>query len=189
MLQELGATQGVERESRSREPSLNRPEREVIPAPLKFGWDSVAKVISEPNWNDLVRSHWDELAVTKDDCPLDVDYDLALRLEAEGIFRIWTARDGKTLVGYIGWLIRPHFHYRSTLHATEDLYLLAPAYRQGSNGYRFFKSSIEALKPLGVKRVMLHRKIHQDGRGGERQGKFFARLGFFDSDIVSIRIL
>ena len=127
---------------------------------LTFQWEPVSEAFKAPNLRDLLLEHYEELAVTKEDCPLDPDFGRFVELAALGLFRTWTARDGGTLVGYIGWFIQPHLHYRSTLHAVEDLFLLTASHRRGLQGYRMFTESLAALKALGVKRVMTHRKLH-----------------------------
>lgn len=160
----------------------------MVTAKLKFGWEPCRVLFDEPNLWDLLHAHWQELAVTKDDCPLDPDFQRFVELEDAGLFRIWAARDDKMLVGYIGWFIQPHFHYRTTLHAAEDLYLLSAPYRRGLNGYRMFTTSIDALRELGVKRCICHSKVHFEAeRGG--LDRFLGRLGFKHTDNFWIKIL
>lgn len=101
---------------------------------------------------------------------------------------MWAARDDKTLVGYIGWFVQGHLHYRSTLTAVEDLYLLSAPYRRGMAGQRMFTTALDALRELGVKRVMLHSKVHfERERGGI--DKFLVRLGFENTDLLWSRML
>lgn len=125
--------------------------------------------------------------------PLDPDYDLCLTLEANGRFRGWTARDGKLLVGYMAWLIQPHLHYRSTLTAIDDLFLLSPAYRRGLNGYRMWTSALAALEGLGVRRVIAGDKVHWSGDrqalGQPGMDVLFQRLGFIMTDRIWSRML
>lgn len=127
---------------------------------LTFGWESVRVLFAEPNLADLLRAHWEELAVTKEDCPLDPDFKRFVELEDLGIFKVWAARDGATLAGYLAWFIQPHLHYRSTLHAVEDLFLLSAPYRRGLAGYRMFTSVFDALRELSVRRCIVHEKVH-----------------------------
>ena len=155
---------------------------------LRFGWEHFCDLLDEPNLDDLLRSHWLELGVHKDEMSLDPDYARFVQLEEAGLFRVWTARDGKTLAGYMGWFIQPHLHYKSTLTAVEDLYMLAPAYRRGMNGVRLFATAFDALRELGVKRVICHSKEHFEAdRGGLE--RFFARLGFERTDVIWSRML
>ena len=155
---------------------------------MKFGWTPLRQVFAEPNFHDLILAHHAELGVTKEACPLDPDYARAVACEDAGVFRAWTAYDGKTLAGYLAWFIQPHLHYKSTLHAVEDLYLLSTPYRRGMTGYRLFTTSLTALKALGVKRCILHTKVHfAHERGG--LDRFMVRLGFENTDSIWIKIL
>ncbi len=157
-------------------------------ADLTFSWEPCRTLFAEPNIDELLRSHWDELGVTKEDCPLDPDFKRFMELEDMGLFRVWAARDGPLLVGYLAWFLQPHLHYRTTMHAVEDLFLLAQPYRKGLAGYRMFTTAIDALRALGVKRCICHSKVHfQAERGG--LAKFFGRLGFRHTDDLWIRML
>jgi GNAT superfamily N-acetyltransferase len=155
---------------------------------LVFQWESVRSVIVEPNWRDLLAEHWEALAVHKDQMALDVDYQRVVALYDSGMFRCWTARCNGLLVGYIAFFIQPHLHYRKTLTAVEDLFMLSAPYRKGTNGVRLFTTAIDALREVGVKRVILHTKKHfQAERGG--LDKLFTRLGFEATDIIYSRML
>lgn len=155
---------------------------------ISFQWEPAKRVMDDPEWTPLMLDHWEELAVHKDQMPLDPDYAEYLRADDLGFFRIWTARDEKMLVGYIGFWIRPHAHYKSTLTAVEDLYMLSPAYRKGMTGYRLFTTAFEALKERGVKRIFCHEKVHfETQRGGV--GKLLKRMGFIHTDNLYSKML
>ncbi len=148
---------------------------------LTFGWQPCRVLFDEPHLWDLLRAHWQELGAPAGQATLDPDFARFVQLEDLGLFRVWAARDGATLAGYIGWFIQPHLHYRSTLYAVEDLFLLEASYRRGLNGYRMFTTAIDALRDLGVKRCIVHEKVHFEAeRGG--LGRFFQRLGFRHTD-------
>ena len=156
--------------------------------PLKFGWESCRVLFAEPNLGELLMAHWNELGLHHENCPLDPDFERFIELEDLGLFKVWAGRDGDKLVGYLGFFIQPHLHYRTTLHAAEDLFLLAKPYRKGLAGYRMFTTAIDALRELGVKRCILHAKVHFEAeRGG--LAKFFQRLGFTHTDELFIKIL
>jgi L-amino acid N-acyltransferase YncA len=155
---------------------------------VTFQWESCRKLFAEPNLWDLLRAHHDELGVTKEDCPLDPDFERFIQLEALGLFFAWAARQEGKLVGYIGFFVQPHLHYRSTMHAVEDLFLLEKEHRKGLTGYRMFKEALSSLEEMGVKRVLCHSKVHfAPERGG--LVKFFTRLGFVHTDNFYVKIL
>lgn len=159
------------------------------PGNVTFGWEPVRTIYAEPNFRDLLQEHWEGLAVHKDEMPLDPDFDRFAQLEDMGIFKVWAARSANgMLVGYFGLFIQPHIHYKTTLTAVEDLYLLSAPYRRGMTGFRFFKTAIAALKELGVKRVILHDKVHFAADRGTL-GRFFERLGFEHTDRLWSRML
>ena len=148
---------------------------------ISFQFEPARRVMADPDFTPLMLDHWEELGVHKDQMPLDPDWDEYMAADDKGYFRIWTARDGTMLVGYLGFWIRPHAHYRSTLTAVEDLYMLSPAYRKGMTGYRMFSTAIEALRERGVKRAFFHDKVHfETQRGGV--GKLLRRMGFIHTD-------
>jgi GNAT superfamily N-acetyltransferase len=155
---------------------------------LTFGWMPVREALAAPNLPDLIRAHWDELAVHKTEMVLAPNYQRFAELGDVGQFRVWAAKDGKTLVGYVGFFVQPHIHYQNTLTAVEDLFLLSAPYRKGGNGLKMFSTAIDALRELGVKRVILHSKVHfEKERGG--LGRFFQRLGFEHTDNIYSRML
>jgi GNAT superfamily N-acetyltransferase len=154
---------------------------------ITYRWEPCRKLFAEPNLRDLLAAHYQELAVPGDGplVPLDPDFNRYIQLEDLKLFRVWTARDGKTLVGYIAWYIHPHLHHRGRLCAIDELYWLAPEYRRGLIGYRLFSTAIAALKELGVFRIIVHAKVHfAQERGG--LGRFFTKLGFQHSDDVYV---
>lgn len=163
-------------------------ERPAVQSKVTFQWERLSRILAEPNINDLLQAHWHELGVHKEQMPLDPDYEFMLKANETNFFMVWAARDGKTLVGYLAWWVKPHIHYKSTLTAVEDLFMLMPSYRQGLTGYRMFTTSLAALKARGVKRVMCNSKVHfEEKRGG--LDKFFDRLGFQHTDNIWSRML
>jgi hypothetical protein len=75
----------------------------------------------------------------------------------------------------------PHPYFRTTLTAFDDGYVLDPAYRRGLAGLRFIASAFDALRELGVKRIVMHSKVHfLSDRGG--LDPVFKRLGFEHTD-------
>lgn len=129
---------------------------------LTFGWASVREVINEPNWPDLSREHFQESASFADSLEFDPDYQRIINCNDIGVYRAWTARSGGRLVGYIGWWVQPLIDSRRTLCAVDHLYVMAPEYRQGLNGYSMFRSCFAALKESGVKMIMVHSKTSLD---------------------------
>jgi GNAT superfamily N-acetyltransferase len=115
----------------------------------------------------LFERHYQELALDKDQFPLDPDWDRYFGMAATGTLRITTARFGEVLAGYIFNLVGPHLHYKSSLHGHIEMFWLDPAYRGGVFALRWFRENEKMLKDLGVKRVTVDEKHHfKDGRVG-----------------------
>jgi hypothetical protein len=129
----------------------------------------------------MLRAHWEELGEHKDEMPLDTDYGRLIRQNRTGTYRVWAARDGKTLVGYLAFYIFYPPHHRATMIATDDGYYLDPAYRVGWNGVKMWRSALDALAKLGVIGVIGNDRLHfQMARGGI--GAIFRRLGGTPTD-------
>ena len=157
-------------------------------ARLTYQWEPMSRLLDEPNVGDLLHGHWEEVGVHKDQMPLDPDFERYVELNEAGLYRVWTARDGDMLAGYIGWFVQPHLHHRRTLTAVQDLYLLSPSHRRGLAGYHMFTSAFDALRDLGVKRVIGGTVTgFEPDRGG--LSRVFERLGFENTELVWSRML
>jgi hypothetical protein len=108
--------------------------------------------------------------------PLDPDWSFALELEHRKV--LWTAalrRDGK-LIGYNSMCVHPHIHYRSTLHAVNDVIYVDPAER-GVAGVKLVRGTEAMLKPMGVVKVIYHTKLAPIG-GKHTVGDLLSLLGY-----------
>ena len=119
-----------------------------------------------------LQAHYDELSVTKNGYPLDPNWELYSKLGREGTLKVVTCRKDEELIGYIFFLLHYNLHYRTMLVAMEDLYYLKKEERKGRTGIRLFKYAEEYLKSLGVNRVILGTKVHQDN------SRLFEYLGY-----------
>ena len=130
--------------------------------PVSFGWEKLARLLDEPNAMDMIRDQHAETGSHHADAPLDIDWAEKMRMEEAGRYRVWAARSGDTLAGFIAWHIIPHLNHRSTLFAITDVHCLAPAFRDKDRlGLRMWRSCEPALRDLGVKIVMPHDDIER----------------------------
>ena len=118
-----------------------------------------------------LQEHYEELSVTKT-FPLDPDWDAYKKTEEENRVFVVTCRKDGELVGYIIYFIVYNIHYRTMIMAVEDIYYLAKAERKGRVGIKLFKFAEQALKAIGVNRVVYGTKIHLDN------SKLFEYLGY-----------
>lgn len=130
----------------------------------------------------ILPEHYEELCVTKD-FPLEPDFAAYDRLNTAGMLKAVTCRSDKSLVGYIIFIVQPHLHYRSCTTAFEDLYYVKKEFRKGRTGIRLFQFAEKVLKDAGVKRIILHTKIHMDN------SRLFEYLGYKNTDKLFTKLL
>jgi hypothetical protein len=126
----------------------------------------------------FLPDHWREIALNKDEIPLDKDEASYRQLADAGALHILTVRKSGVLVGYIAGIVRPHLHYRSSLHCFTDVFYVKPECRRGRIGIELFKRYRETLKARGVKKVFIASKCHLD------MSKVFERLGWTRTEVV-----
>jgi L-amino acid N-acyltransferase YncA len=136
-----------------------------------------------PDAASLWEDHWLEIAHDHEAVPLDVDHNQYVALDHAGHLHIVTARDHGILVGYHLSIVKPHLHYRSTLHAFVDVYYLAKEYRQGLVGYKLFQIAERTLRELGVRKILSGTKMHKD------MSRLFERLGYAETERLWTKVL
>jgi len=119
----------------------------------------------------MYPDHYEELSVTKE-FELSPNYDRYRRIEEAGILKTITCRSDEELVGYILAMVIPNLHYKTCMMAVEDIYYLRKDYRKGRIGINMFKFFEAEMRKLGVNRIMLTTKVHQDN------SKLFEYLGY-----------
>lgn len=137
------------------------------------------------SWYDCVKEmaqlwpmHWEEVAQTKDKVPLDVHFEAYELMVQTGELLVLTARHQGVLVGYYWGIIRPHLHYKSTLHGFTDLFFLHKDFRMGMNGLLLIKAYEEAMRARGVKKLFAASKLLHD------KTPIFQRLGWTPVETV-----
>lgn len=125
---------------------------------IKIEWTPIDKLL-EDGWEDLQAAHWEEISQDPDLIPLAMDWDRYRALEKIGNFKTLALYRSGFLVGYNCFFIQPHIHYRTTLHATNDIIYVDP----GSRGYgvSLIREAEKRLKELGVVKVMYHMKLNR----------------------------
>lgn len=116
--------------------------------------------------------HWEELALNKDQVPLDPQYHVYLERDAMGMVTFVTLRCDGQIVAYFVGFVAPGLHYQTCLTCTMDIFFVHPAHRNGSAGVRLFRCVEAELKRRGVQRWVVGSKLHQDA------SVLFRRLGF-----------
>lgn len=111
------------------------------------GWNSFLELV--PMW----RKHWEEIAIHKDVIPLDPDIPEYQRMHAAGQLDVIVSRNEGRPVGYYISFVRPHLHYRTTLHAFTDVYYVLPDFRKGRCGIRLIEAAMKHWRERGVKKA------------------------------------
>lgn len=134
-------------------------------------------------WKDLNAEmapfaplHWAELAVTKEEVPLDLDWERFNEIDNAGKLHTVIVRDNGVMIGYHVTLVGPHLHYKSTLHGMVDLYYVLPEYRKHKVGLGLFSFAERSLKQLGVVKIITGTKCHLPN------DSLFEHLGYVNTD-------
>jgi len=112
---------------------------------------------------ELWKEHWEEVANFQDKIQLSVDREAYCGMQDNGLYQTIIARDdsGK-LIGYVGFIISTHPHYKNNIFANMDNVFLHKDHRKGLAGYRLFKEAENLLKELGVDMIMMRSKVKND---------------------------
>jgi hypothetical protein len=91
------------------------------------------------------------------DIPCDPDWPRLLSFEKAGVYRVWAARSGKTLAGFIAFYVQPYVLAKSPVFAIDGGHFLSPAFRDnGRIGLRMWKTAKAALRAEGARIIMAH---------------------------------
>lgn len=113
-----------------------------------------------PDAEALWALHWQEVALTQQEVPMDMDLERYAALDDAGILHIVTGRDDGRLIAYHTSLVLGHLHYKSTLHSLTDLYWVHPLWRRGTIALKLFGAAHRSLKARGVVKVISGTKLH-----------------------------
>lgn len=123
---------------------------------LEIGWTPLDKLLAD-GFEDLLVSHWQEVALDQETIPLAPDWQRYFALEKAGAFKAMAMYRSSFLVGYSCFFIHPHNHYRHTLHAINDIIYVDHGSR--GLGFRLVREAERKLKDLGVVKVIYHVKL------------------------------
>jgi GNAT superfamily N-acetyltransferase len=109
----------------------------------------------------LFEDHYREISARKD-IPLSPNIFQYNRMENDGAFVFFTARDKGALIAYVAFFIHPHMHYSTSLQAYQDVFYVSPKYRGQGLGERLIQASDGYLRDRGVQMIYHHVKTYND---------------------------
>lgn len=148
-------------------------------AVLTFEWEPLQTLLDE-GLARIVFTHWKEVGVHKREVPLDVDWEGYQLDEDCGILKLLAARRGDKLVGYASYYVRPHRHYKSTLHAANDAIYVAKGERGA--GIALIRAAETMLAQIARPeyryiRILYHAKVAVEAERGTF-ARVFEHLGY-----------
>lgn len=120
----------------------------------------------------LFPLHWEELALNKDEVPLDPQYHVYDERDAQGMVMVVTLRDAGELAGYFIGFVAPGLHYQTCLTLHLDIFWVHPKHRGQMGGIKLFKAVEKEARRRGVQRMFVGSKTHADA------SFLFERLGY-----------
>lgn len=115
----------------------------------------------EKDCQELIRLHWEEIAVNKDKIKLNPDWDAYHALEQNQRLKIFTARAKEELVGYFVVITGSNLHYKDHVFAVNDILYLKKEYRKGRTGIKLIKFAEKYLRDDGVSVLNINTKVHK----------------------------
>jgi len=109
----------------------------------------------------LIKEHWQEIAVNKDRIKLNPDWDAYEALEKNNRLKIFTAREDGNLAGYFVVITGVNIHYKDHLFAQNDVLYLSKEHRKGFTGIKLIKFAEQCLKEDGISVLNINTKDHK----------------------------
>lgn len=106
----------------------------------------------------LIQAHWDEVEHNKESVELSPDWDQYALLEKAGLLRIFTARDGRNIVGYLSMMLNKSLHHKGHTFAVEDGLFLSKDYRSGSIASNLIRFMEKCIKSEGASLIFMTTK-------------------------------
>ncbi len=127
----------------------------------------------------LLLQHWEEIALNKDDVPLDPDWEMYKCIEEAGILSVTTARKDGRIIGYFAYMIVPNLHYKSLRVAEGDIFYVDKEYRRKLRfAIRLLAESEKNLIAAGVNKIVNKTKEHFKNARGVDAGALFRYAGY-----------
>ena len=99
----------------------------------------------------LIEDHFKEVYPAREVYDLEMDWDTYAKLEDLSMLKIFTARDGSTLVGYLWVIVSPNIHSKGNYTACDDGLFVSKECRGASVAKDLIRFTEKCLKEDGLK--------------------------------------
>ena len=148
---------------------------------LTYEWEPLS-ILLDDGLAELVRQHWEEVGVHKDEMPLACNWDRYQNLEDQDILKILAVRADGDFIGYNSFLYLPNLHYDTTDFANGDAIYVLRARRSSGAGLALIDRAERHIAELANGRWC--RIIYHDRHGVELLGPVLRRRGYVATDTV-----
>ena len=125
----------------------------------------------------MLDAHWQELAMFKDEIPLDVNWEAYNRGYDAGLLRAYGVRAGGTLIGYAVFQVVPrHAHYAHRW-AINDVIWIHPNFRNFGVGSKLCEAYERDLADGGPIVVVVETKAHSPALAALLAAKQYLLMG------------
>jgi ribosomal protein S18 acetylase RimI-like enzyme len=107
---------------------------------------------------DLLKEHWEELALNKENIKLNTDRKKYKQLQELNVLKNIVVYKEDKIVGYSVILNQPHLHYCDHNYAYVDVIYVSKDHRNGSVGAKLLLATEQLAKNLGASVVLHHAK-------------------------------
>ena len=131
----------------------------------------------------LIEDHFSEVYPAREVYDLEMDWDTYAKLEDLGMLKIFTARDGSALVGYLWVIVSPNIHSKGNYTACDDGLFVASSHRGKSVAVKLIKFVEKCLKEDGFK------TLHLVGTSEKPIDSLVERMGYKQIETKFQRVL
>ena len=83
--------------------------KDMNPSDIVYGRETYASLVEEIK--PLLHRHWEELALNREEIPLDPEYEFYEAADKLGLIRLYAVRKAWTLIGYAIFMVRNRHHH------------------------------------------------------------------------------
>jgi GNAT superfamily N-acetyltransferase len=136
---------------------------------MVFAIERLSDILAEVR--ELWKEHFAETEAYRHSLGYNPNEEAFLGYERQGMFRLYTAREGKRLVGQVGFLVYKSRHTQ-TMTAAEDFFYVRPEVRGKGVATGLLRFALQDLRDDGIPQATVTDKLDDDAR------RVFEKLGF-----------